>query len=160
MWNKITAAITAMSFSLATVVPASAEGFDREDIGKLLLGLAAIAAVNAAIENNQRREDRTQADERTSRSANSGRHDWADLNRPRPRGERHADVLPSQCLRTVETRFGNLRLFGQRCLERNYRFAERLPQRCEVRVYSDHGPRSGYDPFCLREHGYRTNRRH
>jgi hypothetical protein len=156
MMKTLVAGVTALSLTLASAAPAQANGLDREDVGKLLLGLLAVGVVGAAIENNQRREE-TQVQRQGSGS-------WAELNQPRPRPDnRHDDrrrILPYECLQTVETRFGDLRLFGERCLERNYRFAASLPERCEVRVYSDNGPRSGYDPLCLREQGYRTTRRH
>ena len=160
MMKSIVAGVTALSLTLASAIPAQAQGLDREDVGKLLFGLVAIAAVSAAIENNQRREQSTPETRAHERRTGS----WADLNQPLPRHDNRRDerrlTLPSECLRTVETRFGDLRLFGQRCLERNYRFVADLPERCEVRVYSDRGPREGYDPLCLREQGYRTNRRH
>jgi len=156
MMKSLVAGVTALSLTLASATTAHANGLDRDDVGKLLLGLLAVGVVGAAIENNQRRE------ERQSQSRSSG--SWADLNQPRPRHDNRRDdrrmTLPSDCLRTVETRFGNLRLFGERCLQRNYRFAASLPERCEVRVFSDNGPLNGYDPLCLREQGYRTNRRH
>ena len=156
MMKSLVAGVTALALTLASATPARANGLDRDDLGKLLLGLLAVGVVGAAIENNQRR-DETQVQRQGSGS-------WADLNQPRPRPDSRHDnrrlILPYECLQTVETRFGHLRLFGERCLDRNYRFAASLPERCEVRVYSDNGPRSGYDPLCLREQGYRTNRRH
>ncbi len=161
MMKRLVAGVTALSLTLASAAPVQANGLDREDVGKLLFGLVAIAAVSAAIENNQRRENETAATQAHSTPRNGG---WAGLNRPQPRHDNRRDerrmTPPYDCLRTVETRFGDLRLFGQRCLERNYRYAADLPERCEVRVYSDNGPRNGYDPLCLREQGYRTNRRH
>ena len=160
MMKSLVAGVTALSLTFATVSPAQAEGFDREDVGKLLLGLAAVAVIGAAIENNQRQG--TQPDVTRTHTPRSG--SWADLNRPQHRPDNRRDerarILPADCLQTVETRFGPLRLFGQRCLERNYRYTADLPERCEVRVYSDRGPRDGFDPLCLREQGYRTNRRH
>ena len=160
MMKSLIAGATALSLTFASVSPAQADGLDREDVGKLLFGLVAIAAVSAAIENNRQDDDRPAATQaHTPRNGS-----WADLNRPQHRpdnrlSERHL-TLPAQCVQTVDTRFGPLRMVGERCLERNYRFAADLPARCEVRVYSDRGPRSGYDPLCLREQGYRINRRH
>ncbi len=154
MKTTLTAAVTALSLILTSASQAQADGLDREDIGKLLFGLVAIAAVGAAIENN--REDSNEATQAHASRTGS----WADLHRPRPREDTRRRILPAECLSTVETRFGNLRLFGQRCLERNYRFVSDLPDRCQVRIYADRGPRTGYDPLCLREQGYRTNRRH
>jgi len=155
MMKSIITGITALSLTLATVTPAQADGLDREDVGKLLLGLVAIAAVGAVIDNNQRRDQQSTQ----GRQNNQDRGSWADLNRPRERRAERARILPHRCLQTVETRFGHLRLFSERCLERRYRHVDHLPRRCEVRVYSAEGPRNGFDPLCLREQGYRTNRR-
>jgi len=157
MRQTMIAGLTAVSLMLASVAPAQADGLDREDVGRLVLGLLVIGAVGAAIDNNRRDETRNDA-------IPVQRGSWADLDRPRPRheerrNERHR-MLPARCLQTVDTRFGPLRLFGDSCLERNYRFARDLPARCEVRIFSDRGPRDGYDPLCLREQGYGINRRH
>lgn len=158
MMKSFVAGITALSLALTSAAPVSADGLDREDVGKLLLGLVAIAAVGAAVENNRREEE--QAEQTQTRGSGS----WADLNHPRWRQDNRHDLrrltLPYGCLQTVDTRFGDLRLFGDHCLQRNFRYAADLPQRCAVRVYSDRGPRDGYDPLCLHEQGYRTNRRH
>ena len=163
MFKHMIAGITALSLTFASAAPVQANGFDREDVGKLLIGIAAIAALNAAMENNKRSEradaradDRAQtADHRSNRRANS----WADLNRPRQRDHARNRDLPRECLRSVETRFGTQRMFGQRCLERNYPRVDRLPDRCAVRVYSSNGPRRGFDPLCLREQGFQSTRR-
>ncbi|WP_333713877.1 hypothetical protein [Yoonia sp.] len=156
MMKSLVAGVMAFSLTLASALPAQANGLDREDVGKLLLGLLAVGVVGAAIENNQRREDIP--------VVRQDRGSWADLNQPRSRPDSRRDdrrlILPHQCLQTLRTRYGDLRLFGERCLERNYRFSASLPERCEVRIYTHDGPRSGYDPLCLREQGYRTNRRH
>lgn len=160
MLKSLIAGVTALSLTLATAVPAQANGVDREDVGKLLLGLAAVAVIGAAIENNNRDNDRTtRVHDRPHRAphVNPPRSNhWSDLSH-RNNGRW---VLPRDCLRRVETRFGDIRLFGQRCLERNYRHVDSLPRRCAVRVYSNNGPRRGFDPLCLREQGYRSDRRH
>lgn len=75
----------------------------------------------------------------------------------RKRVNRH--LLPGDCLRSVETRSGLLRYFSQRCLERNYQHANRLPRGCAVRLRSYDGTRAGYDARCLRNQGYELARR-
>lgn len=156
MFKPLIAGITALSVAFASAAPAQANGLDREDVGKLLIGLAAVAALNAAIDRNNRDDRRDESSTRTQHRNNS----WDDLNRPRQRDHVRNRELPRQCLRSIETRFGTQRMFTQRCLERNYARVNRLPERCAVRVYSDNGPRSGFDPLCLREAGYRATRRH
>jgi hypothetical protein len=159
MFKSLIAGVTALSLTLATAMPAQASGLDRQDAGKLLIGLAAIAALSVAIENNNRRDrDRaTPAHEPVQRGINRN-NDWAGLNRQHRNNNNHR-ALPRECLRSVETRFGTQRMFGKRCLERNYRHVNSLPGRCAVRVYTDNGPRRGFDPHCLREQGFRSDRR-
>lgn len=149
----------AASLSLVMASPASAQNFDREDLGKLLIGLAAVAVIGAAIEENRERSNGTRIHDNHSGgiNRNSGwsnlgnQNDWSNINR------RNRQVLPRECFRRVETRFGTQRMFGQRCLERNYRYVNSLPGRCAVRVYTENGPRRGFDPVCLRERGYRAD---
>jgi hypothetical protein len=156
MFKPFIAGITAVSLAFATATPAQANDFGREDFGKLLIGLAAIAAVGAVVRNN----DRDKPDRPQTTQTDHRRDSWADLNRPRVRDQhRNARVLPRQCLQTIETRFGQQRLFGQRCLERNDVRVNRLPDRCAVRFYTPRGPRAGFDPLCLREQGYTSTRR-
>ena len=159
MFKTLTAGIAAIS--LMFVAPAHAQGLDREDVGKLLIGLAAIAVIGAAIEEN--RDDDSDRftpvhDSHSWSGINAG--SWSDLNRQHQQSVSQRRALPRSCLRSVETRFGTQRLFGQRCLERNYAFVSRLPDRCAVRLYTNDGPSSGYDPLCLREQGFRSDRHH
>ncbi len=154
MFKPLIAGLTALSLTFATVAPVQAEGFSREDAGKLLFGLVAIAALNAAIENNTRNDPpATQVHDRAPQANRNRGHDWGRLNRHDRRD------LPRECLRGIETRFGTQHMFEQSCLDRNYRQVDSLPARCAVRVYSSNGPRRGYDPLCLREQGYRSDRR-
>lgn len=157
MIKPLIASITALALTFATVAPAHAQSFSREEVGKLVIGLAAIAALNAALENRKSNEPSTRAHDRNNRApqaqGNRG-HGWGQLNRHNDRR-----ALPRECLRGVETRFGTQRMFLQRCLEQNYRHVNSLPGRCAVRVYTNNGPRQGYDPLCLREAGYTSDRR-
>jgi len=161
MFKHMIAGITALSLTFATAAPVQANGFDREDVGKLLIGIAAIAALNVAIENNKRNDRVAEPAQTVDHRSNRNTDSWADLNRQRPRQNNQARNrdLPRECLQSVETRFGTQRLFGQRCLERNYARVNHLPNRCAVRVFTDNGPRNGFDPHCLREQGFRATRR-
>ena len=158
MLKSLIAGATALSLTFATVTPAQANSVDREDVGKLLIGLAAVAVIGAAIENNNRSDNRiTPVHDWPHRAphVNPHRpHDWSGIG-----NRNNRRVLPRDCMRRVETRFGDIRMFGHRCLERNYRHIDSLPRRCAVRVYSNNGPRRGFDPLCLREQGYRSDRR-
>ena len=164
MFKPLIAGITALSLTLATTTPLHAQGIDRDDVGKLLFGLAAIAVIGTAIDQNRNRNrdrNRTTQAHQTPRSGGiNPNNSWSDLNREHEANNNGRRTLPRSCLQTVETRFGNQRLFGQRCLERNFRHVNRLPDRCAVRVYTTNGPRRGFDPHCLREQGFRSDRRH
>ena len=157
MMKSLIAGVTALS--LATATPATAQGLDREDVGKLLIGLAAVAVIGAAIEGNKDRNESTQVHDRHNWNGINRNNDWSSLtnNNHNAGNNRNRRVLPRDCVRRVETRFGTQRMFGQRCLERNYRHVNSLPGRCAVRVYTDNGPRRGFDPQCLREQGYRAD---
>ena len=161
MFKPLIAGITALSLTIASTTPLQAQGLDREDVGKLLIGLAAVAVIGAAIEESRDndRDRSTQANDTRQWSGINRNNDWSGLNRQHQSNTNSRRVLPHACLQTVETRFGNQRLFGQRCLERNYRHVSRLPDRCAVQLYTSNGPRRGYDPLCLREQGYRSDRR-
>jgi hypothetical protein len=160
MFKPLIAGITALSLTLATTAPLHAQSIDRENVGKLLIGLAAVAVIGAAIEENRDRSRSTPVHDNRQTGGINRNNSWSDLNRNHRHNNDARRVLPGGCLRTVETRFGNQRMFGQRCLERNYRHASRLPERCAVRLYTNDGPRRGFDPLCLREQGFRSDRRH
>ena len=165
MFKPWIAGITALSLTLAMTSPVQANGLDREDMGKLLFGLAAVAVVGAAINNNNRdnNRDNDRDNDRATQRTQTVQHgrdrnrSWAELHRPQQR--RFAE-LPRECLRSVETRFGTQRLFTERCLQRSHVQVNRLPNRCAVRLFTTQGPRNGFDPLCLREQGYRIDRRH
>lgn len=162
MFKPIIAGITAVSLMLASAAPLQAQGLDRDDVGKLLLGLAAVAVIGTAIDQNRNREQErsAQVHETPQWGGINRNNGWSDLNRQHRNTQNNRNVLPHACLRTVETRFGNQRMFGRRCLERNYRHVNRLPERCAVQIYTSNGPRRGFDPLCLREQGFRSDRRH
>lgn len=154
MFKPLIAGITALSLSLSAA-PVQAGGLTQDEIGKLIFGLAAIAAIGTLVEN---RQDRDQAKSTRAPTA------WQTPQVQRPhhpqRDQRTRDrrVLPRECLTRIETRFGPQRLYGARCLRNTYAQADRLPRRCAVRMYTNNGPRRGFDPACLRREGFRTRR--
>lgn len=156
MFKPLIAGITALSLTLATATPLTAQGMTQEDAGKLLIGIAAIAVLGAALDQRQERAERRA--QTVQRGINPNRS-WSDLH-DEETNNAQLRLLPRDCLRVVETRFGHHRMFGKRCMNQTYAFASTLPERCAVRVYTDAGPRNGFDPRCLREQGYRSDRRH
>lgn len=67
-------------------------------------------------------------------------------------------LLPQRCFNSVNTRRGQVQMFGKRCLERNYRAVNRLPQQCYQKVRTNGGIHAGFDARCLRQNGYRLAR--
>jgi len=151
MFKPLIAGVAALSLVFSTAAPAQANGLTQDDIGKILFGLAAIAAIGTIVEKNESRQ--SVAVTRTQRSTPTPRAQQA--HRP-TRVDR--SVLPRNCLRSFETRFGAHRMFGARCLRNNYVFADNLPRSCAVRIMTFEGARRGYDPACLRGQGFSARR--
>ena len=63
-------------------------------------------------------------------------------------------LLPQECFQSFDTRSGRVQMFGNRCLQENYRYANRLPQQCAQKIRTHNGTRYGYDARCLRNAGY------
>ena len=149
MFKPLIAGITALALTLSTTAPVQARGLSEDDIGKIIFGLAALAAVGAIVESNKDSRPRTVTP--THRPV-------PEVERPQRQRQIDRRVLPRNCLRGYETRFGTHRMFGARCLRNSYAFAEHLPRRCAVRIFTDAGPRRGFDPACLRNQGYIARR--
>jgi hypothetical protein len=149
MFKSVIAGVTALSLTFATAMPAQANGIDRDDAGKVIFGLVALAVLGAAIENNNRHHSEPEA--------------TRDLTPQRPAGWETGNnrnvALPRTCMQQIETRSGNHSMLMSRCLQRNDVRVRDLPNRCEVRLFTDNGPRNGFDPACLRQAGYRIDRR-
>lgn len=147
MFKFVTAGVTAIALTL-TSVPAQARGLSEDDIGKILFGLVAAGILTTTINNNNQRRTVTVTPQVTEQS------------RPRrDHGRSRASILPRACLTRVETRFGTHRILGRNCLRRNDVNVRNLPRNCAVRLHSNGNVRRGFDPQCLRDAGFRTQRR-
>jgi hypothetical protein len=153
----------AAAFGIA-IAPAPAAA-DRDDVAKIIAGLAIAGIVAKVIDD---RNDRKPAN-----NAQITRHDrYNSFDEPR-RGRivdgtlRHRDqpgvranrgykryALPDQCLRILDTARGDRRVYGNRCLQRNYKFANKLPRDCAIRVRTDRGERVVYGSRCLSRDGW------
>ena len=146
----ITATVAITGF---TAAPARA---DSDDLAKALAGIAALAIVGKII--HDRNEDKRAV---TRHNVYKPPHH---VQRPHPVKPRPLPpqvsrrLLPEQCLRRAEGRHGITRVFGARCLERNYRHVASLPNHCSEQVWTKRGWRWGYNAHCLRQNGYRVNR--
>lgn len=157
--------LTALSLTLSPLPAAAAP--DGEDVLKTLAGLAVLGII--ANEINDRDRKRTQQRASTARvydpyrSIEGHRSPRVIEGTIRRRGESNGRVngvrkarLPDQCLRIVETNRGDRLVYGQRCLSRNYIYAQHLPNQCRVTVRTENRNRSAYSARCLAQDGWRV----
>ncbi|TMM52417.1 hypothetical protein [Sulfitobacter sabulilitoris] len=162
MHRSFIAAIAALSIIITGLSAAPARADSNDDLLRALAAIAGIAVIGTAIKKrNDRREEARRRD-------HVGRgYQYQDTYRapppklePRPLPRRaQRDLLPGNCLRSFDTRDGRIRMFGARCLQRNYSYTDRLPQRCFREVRTRDGRRRGYEARCLRDRGYQLARR-
>ncbi|WP_390911466.1 hypothetical protein [Pseudosulfitobacter sp. SM2401] len=155
MHKKFIATIAAASILITgfAAAPAYAGNDDAKRALAALLGVAIIGAViHDARKDEKSRVHRPQVQPHKRPKANKRPH-----VQPRPLPKRvNKKLLPGQCMRTIENRRGNrVRAFGLRCLEKNYRFVNRLPNHCFRSDRTRKGVRHGFGARCLRAEGYR-----
>ena len=85
-------------------------------------------------------------------------------HRPKPPKVSKFHSLPAHCVRTFKTQTGRQKMYGRRCLQKNFRFAHDLPSTCEKSVVARNRKgvfvqRHGYHLKCLHDRGYRAVRR-
>ncbi len=181
MFKSMTALVLAATIGLTPMTSRPAQA-DTEDVVGVIAGIAALAIIGKAISDRNKDDDKKPATTRNTRNntglqarPNHSRIDHGFYHRHNgyahthggrlnhTHGHRHFDrgprlharyVLPEQCLRTFNTFDGPRRAFGGRCLDRNFRFANRLPNHCERRIRTDRGNRFVFSPRCLRRNGY------
>ena len=137
-----------------TTTAAPVQAGDREqEIAKIIFGLAAVGIIAHAL--NDKDSGRGNGSVTVGAGNQGGNHgNQGGIGIP----PRHR-VLPAACFTRVDTRNGPVRMFGRRCLQNNYRFADRLPERCEITVRGQNHLRRGYRPQCLRNAGFTMARR-
>ncbi len=165
MFKTVIAGATALSLTLST--PASATGFTDDQVGSFFIGLLGTAAILHLIENSGGADKskveaiRTQPKPTapTVRALTHPRHDQGVRPRHDPRvTERLRKTLPARCLKTIETRSGEIRLFTRKCIQRHYDFRIDFPQHCERSIRTRDGRRNGWGARCMRQAGYRVER--
>jgi len=142
LFKTFTAGLLATTLSFTSIAPTTASAeLSREDA---VVGVATLLLLGAAIHNS-----RDDDDDHSSRRSGGNGH----------RGDGWR-VLPSECLTRVTRRNGDrVRIFGQRCLNNNYRAVHRLPQECHVSLRTRDGHRrQGFGARCLQNQGFRTTR--
>jgi len=150
MSAKFIAAVLSAALTITTFTATAGEASEhRRDNKKAeaALGIAALIALGLIVADKKDRDD-----DRVTRPVKPRPEPWT---KPGRRYE-----LPGQCLRRVETRDGMRRIFGKRCLKRNYHWAHDLPKDCRVRVRNRAGHKrlKGFGARCLKWHGYRLAR--
>lgn len=139
--KRFIALVAAAAIAVTGFGAAPARADDQAAAIAALLGLAVIGAVIA-----DKRKDKKKAVTHP-----------APISRPLP-PRVNRKLLPQHCLRSLATDRGQRRIFGQRCLNRNYKFADSLPRQCHRQVWTDRGWRAGFGARCLRKHGYQLAR--
>ncbi|MGC1496224.1 MAG: hypothetical protein WA790_10470 [Sulfitobacter sp.] len=169
MYRRFITTIAAASIAITALGAAPARADDK-DAARALAAILGIAVIGKIIHDNKKDKERAvtrrHSEPRVQPRRRSEphvqprrRHSEPQVQpRPLPRQVRNNKLLPSQCFRSFDTRRGTVRMFGNRCLQNNYRHANRLPQHCKVRVNTYNGKRTGYQARCLRDAGYRLAR--
>jgi hypothetical protein len=158
MYRRFIATIAAASLAITAMGAIPAYAGDR-DTARALAAILGVAIVGKVIHDNNKKKRAYQqpAPVRHPPRATAPRHNPPRYNHPQPRPlPRHVNrkLLPQECFRSFETRQGKIRMFGERCLQQNFRHANQLPQHCHYKFGTPDGLRSGYEARCLRDAGY------
>lgn len=158
--RKFITLISAAAIAVAGLTASQAQAGDKRT-RNLILGATTLAIIGAAIANADRDDDRPSA-----HSHGHGHGHAHDSDYPRgPRAGIHPrplpprvmlSELPQRCSFTAGTNTGTHRFFEKRCLERNYRHANRLPRDCRRTVRLGSRKVEAYGGGCLREHSRNT----
>lgn len=156
--KSLTAGVLALSLTFTSLTPAPAMAsqnqFSEQDA---LLGLLTLFLVGAAIHHSNKDD----APAPPPAPAPDPFEDPFDdpFEEPFEEPFAHWREMPLECLRHATRRNGNqITYYGQRCMERNYDFADTLPEVCHVRFRRNDGRRrQGYRRTCLQDHGFRVN---
>ena len=176
MYRHFIATIAAASIAITAIGAVPAYAGDRDTV-RALAAILGVAVVGKIIHDNnkKKRAYRQPARVHNKPHATAPRHHTPRHDPPRAAKPRHdpprynpqprplprhvsRKLLPQECFRSFETRQGKIRMFGDRCLKRNFEHVNRLPQRCHYKFGTPNGQRSGYEARCLRDAGYRLAR--
>lgn len=152
MMKSLTAGLMAITLSLTSLSPGAARADTNGD--DIAMGVLTLLLLGIAI-NEARDEDR-----RAPAAQPPFHVPRYDLPPQRPQYGQHRPnrdwrVLPAECRRTLSTRQGEVRLFLQHCMSREWGPTHRLPGACfqEVRLRTGE-IRRGWVPRCLGRAGF------
>ena len=153
MFKTLIAGATALSLSFT---PANAQGLNEDQIGQIIFGLFATAAIAAVIKNSEQAAQTpaqiwTQPKPRVDQVAPKPRHPA----RPRP----VLQTLPRRCITAVRSSQGSDRIFTRSCIAREGVQTAGFPRRCERDVLTRAGFRAGWAVRCMRNAGFRVSGR-
>ena len=143
----------AVAVSTMTAQPAMA---DRENLAKIVTGLAAIGIIGAAIATSK--SDRGHVTRGQPRYRSNG-HVQPEYNnhyvKPAPKRV-NRKALPRGCRVSAQTHYGLMRGYSKHCLNRNYNHVHSLPNDCAYKARGSQGyyDRVLYQGSCLRKYGY------
>lgn len=174
MTRTLTASVLAVSIAFGGMTAAPAQAGSNKDIGRLIVGVAAIALIAKAVEENNRRR-RVVASTRTAPlhyHAPKPPIHIPHAPKPQPvylpvyqRPVHQPPVylppvafkgfLPSECQFDVRRGEKSRSVYSKLCLSELMVRAELVPEVCEDRVTTSNGRRTQvYDSICLLERGY------
>ncbi|SFS89111.1 hypothetical protein SAMN04488040_2287 [Sulfitobacter marinus] len=161
MYQKFIAIITVLSVTITGLSASSASAGERNrDLARIAAGVLGVAIVGKIIHDSNK--DRHEQKRVNQGHVNRGHVVTRERVQPRPLPQKYRThqrrqgrkLLPQNCFRSYDTRRGQVVMFGSRCLQKNFRHANRLPQHCAQTIRTSQGKRSGYDARCLRGAGY------
>ncbi|MHA6262936.1 hypothetical protein ACXYMO_07025 [Arenibacterium sp. CAU 1754] len=168
MHRKFITLIVASAVAVVGLTAPARAGSD--DLAKFLAGFTALVIIGSAIEDARKRDDvnvtrnpyphNTYGNTYGNTRGNTYGHTRHQPVHPKPLPPRVARFdLPGECMRTYKINRKNVNLLGRGCLKERYRHTQSLPYACQFQFRTREGTRTGYEPVCLRERGYRISRR-
>lgn len=155
---------------------------DSQDVGRVVVGLTALAILGKIIHDARKEERATVRPDPPRQGHGNGYGKGYGKGHGKGHGHAHGQGqgqgqgyyypapqplppqvsrydLPADCLRDDPTRGGRAHMLGARCLSRNDVRIDRLPDACRVEAWDGHKVRRGYSAPCLRQRGYRLVQR-
>ncbi len=160
--KKFIAGVVSIAVLITSVSANQAQASDYRTERALaaILGLAVVGAIIAEDKKKDRKRRKAEvARQQDIQRQTQAARQRAQQLRVRPLPQRvQRNLLPSQCLRRLDTPNGPRRIFGLRCMNRNFAQVRALPQNCERLVQTPRGARAGWSARCLRRSGYQIAR--